>query len=242
MNRDQSPKRSDSLERVTEKGLRKQAEKDAKSTAQIAKILKAWQESGLSDQSIEAFKNTVASWNLQDQDKFFSHLNVFGKLFVKLDYAHKVLGENSSLGVVAIFLHLVDRGSKTCQKLASRLITGLPPQERQEVWRLYCLRELPDYLQYLPNIHTRLHLLFPEELQRACQHNTSLRTIWTGLPEISDWNRKLRLCSSWYLEKAFALRPGNKIWAKVTQEYADLGLLLREDSDYEILRAQLIIS
>lgn len=240
MNRDRSPKRSDSLERVTEKGLRKQAVKDTKSTARIAAILKAWQESGLSDQAIEAFKNAVASWNLQDQDNFFCGLNVFGKLFVKLDYAHKVLGEDSSLGVVAIFLHLVDGGSKAHEdEMACRLADGLSPQERREVWRLHCLRELPDFLQYLPNVHVRLHLLLPKEFRVPCKINTSLHSLWTALPEIDDWNHKYRLCSSWYLEKALALQTTDKIWWKVATKYNDMGQLFEEDPDFETLRAQL---
>jgi hypothetical protein len=238
MNRDRSPKRSDSLERVTEKGLHKQAVKDAKSTAQIAKILKAWQESGLSDQAIEAFKNAVVSWNLQEQEKFFCCLNAFGKLFIKLDYAHQVLGEDSSLGVVAIFLHVIDAGSRSYEEMACHLADGLSPQERQEVWRLHCLRELPDFLQYLPNVHTRLHLLLPKELRVPCSINTSLHTLWTALPKIDDWNHKLRLCSSWYLKKALALRTTDKIWWKVATKYNDMGLLFEEDPDFATLCAQ----
>lgn len=232
MNREQSPKR------VTQAELRKQATKDAKSNFQINRILGLWKDWGLFDQSLKAFKNSVALWNLQDQEKFFLYMDVFGCLFVKLDYAQKILDENASLAVVAIFLH-VDRNDETHNKMASRLIAGLSAQERQEVWRLHCLRELPEFLQYLPNVHTRLHLLLPEELREPCKSNTSLRTVWTGLPEISDWNHKLRVCSSWYLKKALALRPGDKIWEKVTKKYDDLGLFLRDDPDFETLRAQL---
>lgn len=238
MSRELSSERFESLERVTEKGLQKQAEKDVKSVIQMSNILKLWKESGLSFQYISVLMKAVASWNIQDQAKFYRCLDAFGKLAVKLDYAHKVLDENPSLGVVAIFLHTIEEGNRSYEFVARRLTAGLSAQERQEVWRLYCARELPEHMQYLPTIHFRLHLLLPKKLRRSCKSNSSLYTVWISLPQF-DWNRKLYLCSSWYMEQVLALRQGDKIWQKVVKKYDNLGLLLQKDPSFETLRAQL---